>query len=159
VEKVAWNYLFAEMVEENPREGREALVLNVLAVHLHPYHVQHTPKGAFDRSRVTRAQHQEANALIRRVAGLKDPTILAGDFNSTRDLPLHLGLRAHLADVHEKASWGPGWTVRAFGSVPLKVDYVYVEPSIVVESATIPSFDCSDHRPVFAVVGLSEKSG
>ena len=56
--------------------------------------------------RVQRAQSDQAIALLHRMGRLKDPTLVAGDFNSTRDAALHVGLRRHLTDTWERAGLG-----------------------------------------------------
>ena len=183
----AWYYLFTEIVERTtpasgPAEsvgglsGPEApegwgdapevapgqRVFNVLASHLHPYRLD--TRLSLDAlldprpTAVTTAQREEAAALLRQVEGLRDPTILAGDFNSARDTALHLGLRRVMRDAHDVAAWGPDWTVRAAGRLPLKVDYIYATPDIAVAEANVGEADCSDHRPITATVGLPAPS-
>jgi endonuclease/exonuclease/phosphatase (EEP) superfamily protein YafD len=78
---------------------------------------------------------------------MKDPTIVAGDFNSVRDSAVHGAMRAVMSDAHEHGAWGPGATVRALGIVPLRVDYVYISSHLTVASTRIPPYDCADHRP------------
>jgi endonuclease/exonuclease/phosphatase (EEP) superfamily protein YafD len=90
------------------------------------------------------------------VRGFKDPTIVAGDFNSVRDAPLHGRMRARLRDAFEVAGWGPGFTVwrGPEGLLPFRIDYVYVTEDFAVKSASAPAIDCSDHRPVLAELAL-----
>ena len=186
-EERAWYYLFTEIIEreapaEGPAQSHGGLsgpeapegwgeapvvapsqrVFNVLATHLHPYRLD--TRLSLDAlldprpAAVTTAQRQEAAALLRQVEGLRDPTILAGDFNSARDTALHLGLRRVMRDAHDVAAWGPDWTVRAAGRLPLKVDYIYATPDIAVAEANVGDADCSDHRPITATVGLPAPS-
>jgi endonuclease/exonuclease/phosphatase (EEP) superfamily protein YafD len=153
-----WSYLFAEL-------EREGAVINLLAVHLVPYRVTErdlrrtmsdlwsgkaeTALDLGDRSeRAIRSQADQSAALVDRVSRLKDPTVIAGDFNSTRDTALHVALRKHLTDTYERAGGGFGGTIRVLGALPLRVDFIYSTPAIYVADSEIPACDCSDHRPV-----------
>lgn len=149
-----WWYELAEVVS-----GDHAF--NVLVAHLYPYRgvaralVRGLSEGdplqvlaAQDRSEaVSRGQSDQAAALLGRVAGLRDPTVVAGDFNSTPDAALHVALRAHLTDAWSAAGTGFGGTVSALG-LPLRVDYVYASRSLGVRAAAVPAAGCSDHDPV-----------
>lgn len=160
VDDVDWYYVFAEM----QREGR---VFNLLAVHLSPYEyvakkirmgVRNLAQGdpndlqALEKEsiEVVRGQADQAQALIDRVARLQDPTVVAGDFNSTRDAALHASLREHLTDAWEQGGQGLGGTVSLFGWLPLRIDYVYSTADLPVAGAALPEAGCSDHRPVVA---------
>ncbi len=153
-----WSYVFSEI-------EREGLVFNLLAVHLYPYRVgERDLRRSLDelwdgrtervldlgdrQERVVRAQSDQSAALLDRVAKLHDPTIVAGDFNSTRDMALHVALRTHLQDTWEQAGHGFGGTIQVFGSVPLRVDYIYASTAFAVQEAANPTFGCSDHEPV-----------
>jgi endonuclease/exonuclease/phosphatase (EEP) superfamily protein YafD len=138
VETIDWYYVFAEVV------GR-GVVFNLLAIHLQPYRL-----SVESSERISRAQRAETEALLDTVRTFRDPTIVAGDFNSVRDSALHHAMRRSLTDTFERGGWGPGWTVKALGRFPLRIDYVYVSDDFAVSEATILPFDCSDHRPVLS---------
>jgi len=146
-----WYYLFSEI----ERDGR---LVNVLAVHLYPYRFSGAalPDGPdiLDLGRnsveVVRGQGAQSAALLERVARFEDPTILAGDFNSTRDFALHTSLREHLTDVWESGGFGFGATVDLLGWLPLRIDYVYSTEELAVVGSAVKHVDCSDHRPVVA---------
>lgn len=133
-----WNYLAAEV----ERAGR---VLNVLAVHLRPHHVG---MPADRKEEVAALQADQSRALVERVARLRDPTIVAGDFNSTRDFWLHAALREHLSDLWEQGGIGFGATKHLWGWLPLRIDFVYVSREVAVHDARVLSDTCSDHLPV-----------
>lgn len=149
VDDEPWYYVFAEV----ERGGR---VFNLLAVHLKPYRFSATPlRSGRDLvemgragSAVVEAQGNQSAALIEHVSRFRDPTIVAGDFNSTRDTALHDTLRDTLVDAWERGGRGFGATIRFLDRLPLRVDYVYVTPSFAVVDARVPSLSCSDHRPV-----------
>jgi endonuclease/exonuclease/phosphatase (EEP) superfamily protein YafD len=139
-----WSYVFSEV----ERAGR---VVNVLAVHLLPYG-RALRLGSIPE--VTRAQVDQSAALLERVARFEDPTVVAGDFNSTRDSALHASLRTHLSDTWETGGRGFGATVHLLDRIPLRVDYVYATDDFGVLSARVPEVDCSDHRPIVSELVL-----
>jgi endonuclease/exonuclease/phosphatase (EEP) superfamily protein YafD len=170
VDEIDWYYVFGEIVHVDsvpasgasdaevppdavvasdakglaPMDPAPGDVFNVVAVHLQPYGAMF---GA-QVSDVAEAQAAETAALLARVSALRDPTVVAGDFNSSRDAPVHVRMRRFLVDTFEQAGWGPGMTVRAAGWLPLRIDYIYATSSFAVHRATTPNWDCSDHRPV-----------
>ena len=160
-----WYYVVAEV-------HRGPVVFNLLSVHLSPYEyvakkirtsVQdlgaQTPSKIVDLSRqgeaVVRGQADQSAALLERVNKFKDPTVVAGDFNSTRDSALHASLRYTLKDTWEVGGAGFGGTVQLFDWLPLRIDYVYVTDQFRVRSAEVPPLGCSDHQPVLANVILA----
>ena len=122
--------------------GRGA-VFNLLAIHLQPYRL-----SVETSDRVSAAQRAETEGLLDTVRTFRDPTVVAGDFNSVRDSALHHAMRERLTDAWEQAGLGPGWTVKALGRFPLRIDYVYVSDDFAVRQAALPALSCSDHRPV-----------
>jgi len=129
-------------------------VVNLISVHLQPNSLNFS--GPESPGAVAETHRAEADALLSRMAALQDPTIVAGDFNSTRETPLHGAIREHLVDVHEQAAWGPGVTVTAGGVLPLRVDFVYATPDLPASGAWIPDVGCSDHNPIVADIVLPE---
>jgi endonuclease/exonuclease/phosphatase (EEP) superfamily protein YafD len=97
---------------------------------------------------VAAAQDEQTAFLLGEVARLPEPTIIAGDFNSTRDTPFHARLRRTLVDALERGSQGFGATVDVLDWLGLRIDYVYTPPSMDVVDAEIPPATCSDHRPI-----------
>ena len=144
-----WYYVLGEV-------RRAERVFNVLAVHLHPYEL-HMNDLADISSDVVRAQSDQSAALLARVASFRDPTLVAGDFNSTRDAALHASLREHLTDAWERGGFGFGGTVRFLDWVPLRVDYIYSSDAFAVVDTRVPDVGCSDHRPVVSAMILREE--
>jgi endonuclease/exonuclease/phosphatase (EEP) superfamily protein YafD len=154
-----WYYVGAEV-----RGGER--VFNVLAVHLFPYrYVARTIRSALGEltkgdvepltefaaksEAIVRSQSDQSAALLERVQKFKDPTVIGGDFNSTRDSALHAALRSHgLTDAYERGHGGFGGTVFLFDWIPLRIDYVYASDAFGVRTSDIPDLGCSDHRPV-----------
>lgn len=153
-----WSYVLSEVRGEDR-------VFNVLAVHLYPYPIsvrrlQAGMRGLVrgttseltelsrDGQEVFKAQSDQAAALLERVRTFQDPTIVAGDFNSTRDAALHSALRRLLTDSWERGGFGMGATVRLLDLLPLRIDYVYASDDFAVVGSEVPEVGCSDHRPV-----------
>lgn len=163
-----WHYVFSEMAHD----GR---VLNLLAVHLNPYYPlsegdvragvaglaqgQTAPLREVGRTGelVIRSQGAQSVHLLGRVARFQDPSLLVGDFNSTRDAALHTSLRRVLVDAWERGGRGFGGTVRLGGWIPLRIDYVYATDAFAVRGARVPARDCSDHRPVVTDLVLRDE--
>ncbi|MEM6928593.1 MAG: endonuclease/exonuclease/phosphatase family protein [Myxococcota bacterium] len=158
VDQQDWYYVFSEV-------EHEGTLFNLLAVHLSPYEyvakkirsgVRSLATGQPDSLQelgeqsqaIVRGQSDQAAALLDRVARFEDPTVVAGDFNSTRDASLHLHLREHLVDGWERGGEGFGGTVSLFGWLPLRIDYIYASPDLPVVRAELPDVGCSDHLPV-----------
>jgi endonuclease/exonuclease/phosphatase (EEP) superfamily protein YafD len=158
VDHADWYYMFAE-IEHRDR------VFNVLAVHLSPYRYvtkklrvsmkelkRGEPSKLVDLSEqaegVVRGQADQSAALLSRVNRFADPTLVAGDFNSTRDSALHAALRRKLKDTWEVGGLGFGGTVHLFEYVPLRIDYIYASREFQVKDTVVPVLGCSDHRPV-----------
>jgi endonuclease/exonuclease/phosphatase (EEP) superfamily protein YafD len=153
-----WFYVLGE----TERAGRR---VNVLAVHLYPYeyvtkklregvdslaqgHPEEFVELASAGEEVVKGQADQSAALLERVDKLRDPTVIAGDFNSTADAFLHTALRRRgLTDAFDARGRGFGGTVELFG-LPLRVDYVYASPELAVSAAEVPDLGCSDHQPV-----------
>lgn len=159
-----WYYIFAEVV-------RGDQLFNVLAVHLFPYQyvakkirvsVAELSRGEtsalVDVSRqsegIVKGQADQSAALIERVSKFVDPTLVAGDFNSTRDSAIHATLRQRLKDTWEIGGFGFGGTVYLFDYLPLRIDYIYASPDFRIDDTEVVESGCSDHRPVLTNLTL-----
>lgn len=133
-----WSYLAAEVTD-----GER--VFNVLAVHLLPHHLG---ASATATERVAARQANQSRALLERVERFVDPTVVAGDFNSTRDFHLHAALRGLLTDTWEAGGIGFGATKYVENWLPLRIDFIYASDAFEVARTTLPSGACSDHGAV-----------
>ena len=97
---------------------------------------------------VAKLQGDHSEALLDRVSRFNDPTVVAGDFNSTRDMALHYRLRERLVDAFDAVGNGPGATVRMGGWIPIRVDFVYHTQDIETDEAQVLDVRCSDHQPI-----------
>lgn len=147
-----WQYLFSELASGERR-------VNVMAVHLHPYRVLHDPLGAVATASTrvplaSFAQQTQTRAVLDRITALRDPTLVAGDFNSARDTPLHARMRRYLSDTWEHGGTGYVGTVDLLDLLPLRIDYIYATPELRTVDSVVPHVGCSDHRPVVSRVRL-----
>lgn len=144
-----WQYVRAELL---PPGGAPPLV--VYGVHLATLGVLDQPVDRLDDvlqrlPRVFAAQAAQADALLAAVQRDAGATLLiGGDFNGTRDTPVHGRLRTVLQDAWESRGDGFGGTVDLLGWLPLRIDHVYVGAGVGVDAAAVPQVGCSDHRPV-----------
>lgn len=168
-----WKYLFLEI--QHKHEDRQ-VPFNFLTLHIAPPQVSSEKVGKILKDmfsgkkqgltralqllknyekRVTLQGAQAVDALGYIEERFKDPTLIAGDFNSSQDAALHLRFRERLFDTWAAAGWGLGAT-RFWGDfLPLRIDYIYATTEFSVQrSQTFPA-DCSDHRPVMSSVFLT----
>lgn len=166
-----WKYLFLEVqTEQNP----DWPPLNFLTLHIAPpkitdKRIENSVKALFRgeyhgvteilnmlREYETQVKLQGTQAInaLQLIQKFRDPTIIVGDFNSTRDAALHVHLREELIDAWSHAGFGIGAT-RYWGDVlPLRIDYIYVTKDFAVQDVAVPAAACSDHRPVLSSIFL-----
>jgi endonuclease/exonuclease/phosphatase (EEP) superfamily protein YafD len=167
-----WKYLF---IEVQHTVGRATVPLNFLALHIAPPNVSERAVARAvgnvlrgrssglrqilallrQYERQVKLQGAQAVMALDRISRFQDPTIMAGDFNSTQDAALHRQLRRSLVDTWLRA--GQGWGVtRYWGDfLPLRIDYIYVTPEFAVHDAQTFAYACSDHFPVMSSVFLA----
>lgn len=170
-----WKYIFVEILKKKSHVNR---YLNFLTLHVAPPKINEDDlKNLAKKFFKKKAKWiSEANSILKRyekqvglqgkqivnalslIKRFKDPTIIAGDFNSTRDSALHVKLRQHLMDTWAKAGFGIGATRYWADLLPLRIDYIYVTNSFEVHSSNTISSDCSDHLPLVSTVSLSNGS-
>ena len=82
---------------------------------------------------------------------LKDPSIIAGDFNTPPQVPIHKMMRAlHLTDAHLEKGNGWGFTIAKFGLIFSRIDFLYATEQLdwAGRTQTHTDITCSDHYPV-----------
>lgn len=97
------------------------------------------------QNNIQNSQLEKVNRLVSR---FKDPTIIAGDFNSTNQLPLHKRLRANLTDTWLEGGNGLGATRYWAKVVPFRIDYIYTTSEFKVIKTKVGAAKFSDHNPV-----------
>lgn len=132
-----WRYVFVEL-ENGPA------VVNLVSVHLEPYRL--AAGGWQHAADVRSSQGDQSSEVLRRVTRFRDPTLLSGDFNSTRDASLHVALRGLLRDGFEHGGRGLGPTFFLFDWLPIRIDFTYVTREFEINHAEVRTEGCSDHR-------------
>lgn len=127
--------------------------ITVLGVHLHPYRILHDPVGSFRRAAArlptaAAAQQAQAETLLEVAGAPATQVLLGGDFNTTRDTPIHARLRRALDDTLEVGGSGYPSTVRLLDAIPMRIDYLYASRDLGVVSSEVPHSECSDHAPI-----------
>ena len=151
--KGRWSFLFAEM----DYGGR---TVNLVVPHLVAFGISDTvPKRDYRRiwnrlNSASRWHHSETAELQRLVSTFDDPTIMAGDFNSTPGQKIHDRIRKTMTDAFREKGWGLGSTF-AFG-LPIRIDYIYLSREFETLAARAGPSGPSDHRPVIATVRLGK---
>jgi endonuclease/exonuclease/phosphatase family metal-dependent hydrolase len=111
--------------------------------------------------RAVAAQAEQVAEVRALVAGFRDPTVVAGDFNSAPDSAVHAALRRQLDDAWLAAGHGRGSTRTVAGHLPLRIDYVYVTPGLTAREARTVGcrcardLACSDHEALVADLALT----
>ena len=169
-----WKYLFLEVQSPHHSDWPS---MNVLALHIVPPKVTDTRVGNLvtalmdgqmaagaealkmldEYEKQVELQGMQAAQALQRIEKFRDPTIVVGDFNSTRDAALHFNMRKKLIDTWSRAGLGFGATRYWGGFLPLRIDYIYVTPDFSVQDVQTLPFFCSDHFAVVSSIYLHNK--
>jgi endonuclease/exonuclease/phosphatase (EEP) superfamily protein YafD len=150
-----WSYLFAEMDVNG--ETVNIIVPHLLAFRISTTDPVNAPRYTLHRLRWAAGwHHREANELLRLISGFHDPTIMAGDFNSTPQQSIHIRIRKSLRDAFRESGFGLGSTYR-YG-LPIRIDYIYLSPELTPIATEVGPWGPSDHRPVIARVRLAKST-
>jgi endonuclease/exonuclease/phosphatase (EEP) superfamily protein YafD len=122
--------------------------------------------GADDWQRNYAQRLQQANALLRAVAELPRPLIVAGDLNAPESSPvIQTLLAAGLRDAFAAGGWGYGYTYgQAFtqgigrGRAFLRIDHILVSDDLHVSRVWVGGGGASQHQPVVADLALRAAS-
>lgn len=94
---------------------------------------------------------EQESAVATILANLEpEKCILMGDFNVTPDNPILAPIRERMRDTAECFT-APCLSFPS-DKPEMKIDYIFVTPDLIVESADIPALVASDHRPHVATV-------
>jgi endonuclease/exonuclease/phosphatase family metal-dependent hydrolase len=98
-------------------------------------------------------REEEAQIIAESMAKSPYPVLLCGDFNDTPGSYTYRTLAKGLKDAFKEKGRGMGTTFA--GNIPaLKIDYIFVDKSIEVESHRIERILFSDHFPLIATLQL-----
>lgn len=95
-------------------------------------------------------QRAEIDELVEVLNQLRDPTLLAGDFNSPPSLWLHQALREEYQDAQVETGSGFGHTTSRFDFLQVRIDYLYASTELAWTGNTTVDYSthCSDHFPI-----------
>ena len=154
-----WQYVFTEV------SHKSGVNINVLGVHLAPPKL--TDKSVLQSSKkfisgnpsqlkkllrsyvkTAKLQNSQAAQLNSIIQLFNDPTVVAGDFNSPAQLPVHTTFREHLNDTWLCGGSGLGAT-RFWGNIlPFRIDYIYASEHFNINKTSTFEQLFSDHKPV-----------
>jgi endonuclease/exonuclease/phosphatase family metal-dependent hydrolase len=94
-------------------------------------------------------RHEESKLLYRELRGIRDPTIIAGDFNMTPESRIFRKYLHNYADAFTEAGTGFGYTrpTRWHG---VRIDHVLADGNWAVKCCRVCDDVGSDHLPVVA---------
>jgi len=134
------------------------------AITLHGLHLPPFPKGDGSFASlweqlqtwptIAESQQHHIESLLSSIQP-EESALIAGDFNTPRDLPLHAKMRTEAQDTWEVGASGWSGTTTLGGVLPTRVDYIYASPHMSVLGTQIPDTECSDHRPVVTDLRIS----
>ena len=98
---------------------------------------------------VLHRQEAQAQQLLEKMSKFKDPTILAGDFNSPPSTVVHLSLKPQWVDTWQRVGDTFGATKYFGGWIPFRVDFIYsLAGAFTPRTSKVLSSSCSDHLPL-----------
>ncbi len=77
----------------------------------------------------------------------KNPTIICTDLNNSQFSSIYKNLKQGRNDTFSEAGTGLGTTFH-FLFFPLRIDFIFVDPTFKVDSFSSHKIDLSDHRPI-----------
>ncbi len=98
-------------------------------------------------------QQEQAELFTTQRTAWNGKTIVCGDFNNTAYSYVYRKIRGEMKDTFEETGRGFGRTFY-FKGLPLRIDYVLVDPMIQVFGHTNSSEELSDHYAVVVRLGL-----
>lgn len=98
-------------------------------------------------------QELEVNLLVKNIDSVKHKTILAGDMNNTPYSWAYKNLKNNLNDTFLQAGKGFGRTYN-FKGFPLRIDYIFADPSFDVLQHKNYDVKYSDHYPIMATLSF-----
>lgn len=101
-------------------------------------------------------QGVQIKKVLSRLKKFKDPTIIAGDFNSTMEFATHNYFREFLNDTWLKAGFGFGATRWFKELLPLRIDYIYATSEFSIEESRIIKTNLSDHHALISRLNLKK---
>ncbi len=98
-------------------------------------------------------QEKQINALNDNIKGCKYKIILTGDMNNTSYSWIYKNTKTDFKDTFLESGKGFGKTY-SFNGFPLRIDYIFVDKDITVNTHTNYNVQYSDHYPIMTTVSL-----
>ncbi|MEQ8361786.1 MAG: endonuclease/exonuclease/phosphatase family protein [Cyclobacteriaceae bacterium] len=134
---------------------KESDTLRIINVHLKSYDFQGVSlQNNFRKIRrgiIGRYEHIDRLSVL--VQSTPYPIVLCGDFNEVPYTYSYNEFKSILTDGYLASGKGYDYTYK-FGSIPLRIDYIFVSPALKLSNyQVIHEAKWSDHLPVFAKIG------
>jgi len=163
----SWKCLYSELKH---RTGQK---INIFGVHITPPKVIDTEVKKVTKKlllgkrsgirkilrryiRQAKMQTRQVDKVNELVGTFSDPTIIAGDFNSTSQLPIHKELRANLYDTWLEGGNGIGSTRHWAKFLPFRIDYIYASKKFGIVTTEVENSEFSDHNPVITSLFINQ---
>jgi len=99
------------------------------------------------------AQKEQSNVLISHIIKSPYKVILAIDLNNTQHSFVYKEIKNKMMDVFELKGFGFGSTYD-FKFMPIRIDYIFISPSISANYFEIYNKKLSDHKPISAFIDI-----
>lgn len=98
-------------------------------------------------------QKQQLDTLLYHVSKTSYKTILTVDLNNTEHSFVYKEIENKMDDVFKLKGKGFGSTY-AFKFMPIRIDYIFISPSITAKKFTVYDENISDHKPISAFIKI-----
>lgn len=98
-------------------------------------------------------QKQQLDTLLSHVSRSSYKTILTVDLNNTEHSFVYKEIANKMDDIFKLKGKGFGSTY-AFKFMPIRIDYIFVSPSITAKNFTVHDKNISDHKPISAFIKI-----
>lgn len=163
----SWKSGYAELKHTNGQ------TVNLLGIHISPPKVTYE-ELKYSSKKILRGKTEKIKSLLRKfvkqshiqtrqltqinnlLLTFKDPTIIAGDFNTTSQLPIHKSMRATMKDCWLEGGNGLGATRHWANIIPFRIDYIYVSDKFKVIKTHVKPAHFSDHNCLYSEIQFEE---
>ncbi|MDR2224066.1 MAG: endonuclease/exonuclease/phosphatase family protein [Flavobacteriaceae bacterium] len=154
------NVIFADIVKEKDTIRVYSIHLQSISISpdIHEKIDEAKSKKIFNRmSRAFKEQQLQSELVQSHMDDAKFKKIICGDMNNSAFSYVYRNIKGDLKDAFVEAGQGFGKTYK-FDYYPMRIDYVFVDPSIEVKSfTTYNDFINSDHFPIVTRLSIEKK--
>ncbi|MEM8999801.1 MAG: endonuclease/exonuclease/phosphatase family protein [Bacteroidota bacterium] len=163
--------ILSKQVIEFPESSNAAIYSDILVhgdtIRLYNFHLQsfrvipeiETLKNENSRKLVGRInqaikkQQRQSEILKDHIVAGKIPSLVVGDMNNTQFSNIYRNIKGGLQDTYLEKGKGFGKTYSLF-RLPMRIDYIFADPSFEVLSHKNYEVQFSDHYPIMATLRL-----